>query len=155
MDKWTRNNIWPICHCLVATPWTVVRQAHLSMGFSRQEYWSGLPVPSLGDFPNPGIKPASPAWQADTFLLLSHLGSPSSIQKPLNKCSSLPPPLPSKKRGEGIPKAARGHWSTGCSPTPFFLVVILGLCPVERFLQWESGLSEWLCLTGLSWHRSC
>ena len=40
-----------------ATPWTVARQAPLSTGFSRQEYWSGLPLPSPGDIPNPGIKP--------------------------------------------------------------------------------------------------
>ena len=41
------------------TPWTVVHQAPLSMGFSRQEYWSGLPCPPPGDLPDPGIKPAS------------------------------------------------------------------------------------------------
>ena len=52
---------------LFATPWTVDRQAPLSMGFSRQEYWSGLPFPSPGDLPNPGIKPWSPALQADTL----------------------------------------------------------------------------------------
>ena len=46
---------------LFATPWTVPCQAPLSMGFSRQEYWSGLPVPSPGDLPNPGIKPRSSA----------------------------------------------------------------------------------------------
>ena len=44
---------------LLATPWTVARQAALSMGFPRQEYWSGLPCPPPGDLPNPGIKPAS------------------------------------------------------------------------------------------------
>ena len=44
-----------------ATPWTVVYQTPPSMGFSRQEYWSGLPLPSLGDLPNPGIEPGSPA----------------------------------------------------------------------------------------------
>ena len=49
---------------LFATPWTVACQAPLSMGFSRQEYWNGLPVPSPGDLPNPGIKPSSPALQA-------------------------------------------------------------------------------------------
>ena len=42
-----------------ATPWTVARQVSLSMGFPRQEYWSGLPFPSAGDLPNPGIKSAS------------------------------------------------------------------------------------------------
>ena len=52
-------------------------QAPLSMGFSRQEYWSGLPLPSSGDPPNPGIKPASPALQADS-LPLSQKGSPMS-----------------------------------------------------------------------------
>ena len=41
------------------TPWTVAHQAPLSMGFSRQEYWSGLPCPPPGDLPNPGIKPTS------------------------------------------------------------------------------------------------
>ena len=49
------------------TPWTVAHQAPLSMGFSRQEYWSGLPFPSPGDLPNPGIKPGSPALQADAL----------------------------------------------------------------------------------------
>ena len=47
------------------TVWTVARQAPLSMGFSRQEYWSGLPFPSPGDLSNPGFEPRSPALQAD------------------------------------------------------------------------------------------
>ena len=50
---------------LFATPWTVAYQAPPSMGFSRQEYWSGLPFPSPGDLPDPGIKLWSPALQAD------------------------------------------------------------------------------------------
>ena len=62
------------CVQLFVTPWTVAHQAPLSMGFSRQEYWSGLPFPSPGDLPDPGIKPTSPAWQA-VYLPLSHLGS--------------------------------------------------------------------------------
>ena len=52
---------------LFATPCTVAHQASLSMGFSRQEYWSGLPFPSLGDLPNPRIEPGSPALQADAL----------------------------------------------------------------------------------------
>ena len=44
---------------LFVIPWTIARQAPLSMGFSRQEYWSRLPCPSLGDLPGPGIKPTS------------------------------------------------------------------------------------------------
>ena len=50
-----------------ATPWTVACQAPLSMGFPRQEYWSGLPFPSLGDLPDPGIKPASLALAGGLF----------------------------------------------------------------------------------------
>ena len=49
---------------LCATLWTVAHEAPPSMGFSRQEYWSGLPFPSPGDLANPGIKPGSPALQA-------------------------------------------------------------------------------------------
>ena len=52
---------------LFATPWTVPYQAPPSMGFSRQEYWSGLPFPSPGDLPDPGIEPGSPAFQADAL----------------------------------------------------------------------------------------
>ena len=49
------------------TPWTVAHQASLSMGFSRQEYWGGLPFPSPGEFPDPGIEPRSPALQVDSL----------------------------------------------------------------------------------------
>ena len=52
---------------LFATPWTVTYQASLSMGFSRQGYWSGLPFPSPGDLPNQGIQHTSPALQADAL----------------------------------------------------------------------------------------
>ena len=51
-----------------ASSWTIANQAPLSMGFSRQEYWSGLPFPTPGDLPNPGIEPRSPALQADSLL---------------------------------------------------------------------------------------
>ena len=62
------SHVW-----LFATPWTVARQALLSMGFSKQEYWIGLPFPSPGDLPDrgiephPGIEPGSPALQADSL----------------------------------------------------------------------------------------
>ena len=52
---------------LLATPWTAANQAPPFMGFSRQEYWSGLPFPSPEDLPNPGIKPRSPALQTDAL----------------------------------------------------------------------------------------
>ena len=63
-------DVWPcMCVCMLsrfshvhlfATRWTVARQAPLSLGFSRQEYWSGVPCSPPGDLPNPGIKSASP-----------------------------------------------------------------------------------------------
>ena len=63
------------CVWLFATSQTIVHQGPLSMGFPRQEYWSGLPFPSPGDLLNPGIEPRSPALQVDS-LPLSHLESP-------------------------------------------------------------------------------
>ena len=63
-----------VCVCCVfspvrlfVTPWTIAHQAPLFMGFPRQ-YWSGLPFPSPGDLPNPGIEPRSPTLQADSLL---------------------------------------------------------------------------------------
>ena len=55
------------CVRLFETPWTVAYQALPSMGFSRQEYWSGLPFPSPGDLLDPGIEPGSPSFQADAL----------------------------------------------------------------------------------------
>ena len=52
---------------LFAPSWTIAYQAPWSMGFSRQEYWSGLPFPSPGDFHNPGIEPGSPTLQTDAL----------------------------------------------------------------------------------------
>ena len=52
---------------LFVTPWTVAHRALPSMGFFRQEYWSGLPFPSPGDLPSPGIEPRSPAFQEDAL----------------------------------------------------------------------------------------
>ena len=86
----------------LATPWTVACQAPLSMGFSRQEYWSGLQYPSPGDLPKPGIEPGSHAWHAD-FLPTELWGKPQTIRKhmvifgywtcliPLNNSSNLCP----------------------------------------------------------------
>ena len=62
------------CVQLFVTPWTVDYQASPSMGFSRQEYWSGLPFPSPGKLPNPGMEPVSPALAG---WILNHKRSPS------------------------------------------------------------------------------
>ena len=71
---------------LFETLWTIAHQAPLSMGFSKQEYWSGMPP---GDLPDPGIEPLSPVAPAlqEDFLLLSHGGSPLVLLSPLKKIS--------------------------------------------------------------------
>ena len=65
---------------LFATPWTVAYQAPLSIGFSRQEYWSGLPFPSPGVLPDPGIEPRCPALKANA--LTSELPGKSRTGRP-------------------------------------------------------------------------
>ena len=68
LGKYLKVKVKSLSHVqLFATLWTVACQAPLSMGFSRQEYWSGVPFPSPGDLPNPGIEPRSPALQADAL----------------------------------------------------------------------------------------
>ena len=80
-----------------ATPWTVAHHAPLCLGSSRREYWSGLPFPSPGDLPNPGIKPRSPALQADS--LPSELqGSYTYIHQALSVCIFLYKPYKSYLR---------------------------------------------------------
>ena len=74
------SHVW-----LCATPWTAAFQAPLSMGFSRQEYWSGLPFPLPGDLPHPGIEPASPvppALQVDSLLLNHQEALENSVEVP-------------------------------------------------------------------------
>ena len=74
-----------VCVCLVVTDsmtlWTVAHQDLLSMGFPRQEYWSGLPFPLPEDLPNPGIEPPSPVSPAlaGGFLTTEPLGKPINI----------------------------------------------------------------------------
>ena len=74
------------CVWLFATPWPIAHQAPLSMGFSRQEYWSGLPFPSPGDLHNPGIKSTSPASPALTgrFFTTEPPGKPKAYESSLN-----------------------------------------------------------------------
>ena len=72
------------CVRLFLTPWTIPYQASLSMGFSRQEYRSGLPFPSPGNLPDSGIKPGSPALEADT-LTSEPPEKPKAIYDGLNK----------------------------------------------------------------------
>ena len=106
------------CARLFVTPWTVANQAPLSMGFCRQEYWSGQPFPSPGDLPDPEIKPGSrvvPELQVDS-LSPSHHGSPnywrgdSFVAK---SCLPLCNPMDCSLQGsslQGIPQARILEW---------------------------------------------
>ena len=69
---------------LFATPWIVACQAPLSMGFSGQEYWSGLPFPSPGDLPDPGIKPTSHVFCIGRHVFFSPLASPGKTPRSYN-----------------------------------------------------------------------
>ena len=112
-----------------ATPWTVACLAPLSMGFSRQDWWSGLPFPSPGDLPNPGTEPESPVLQADALL-------------------SEPPGKPLKRKGPSFfCTAVRGcKVSKCCSPWCGTLLrpgkapqcmQILVICTTSSFLVWR------------------
>ena len=84
MKKWKpHGHVW-----LFVIPWTVACPAPMSMEFSRQEHWIGLPFPSLGDLPNLGIEPGSPALQADS-LPIEPLGKPSFHHIPMSSLKHL------------------------------------------------------------------
>ena len=116
------------CVLLFATPWTVTRQAPLSVGFSTQEYWSELPFPSPGELPNPEMEPVSSALQADT-LPLSHWEA-SDLLLLLN-CSVMSDSL--RPHGQQHPRLP-------CpSPSP-------GVCSNSCPLSQRYHLYLWICL---------
>ena len=78
--RYSLSRVW-----LLATPWTVAHQVPLSMGLTRQECWSGWPLPSPGDLPDPGMEPRSPALQADSWL-----SEPPIKNVFLKKCQGVP-----------------------------------------------------------------
>ena len=133
---------------LFATPWTVAHQNPMSMEFSRQEYWSGLPFPSPGDFPDPGIEPGSPELPADS-LPSEPPGKPLTKFLVANSKKSLwfnaavpgyaPPHLCSSfwLLGCGHAKGRRKARRVSCAPFPpplhfqfFFHLLIPSLWPV-------------------------
>ena len=136
------------CVQLFVTPWTVAHQAPLSMGFSRQEYQSGLPFPSPEDLPNPGIKPASleaPALQTDSFPL-SHQGSPWLMRQITQTQSMTTALMPILLLGENLrvsqsPSPTRTSLSVPSSvlsppSPPLSLLHVPGL---EQPPPWSSG----------------
>ena len=131
---------------LFATPWTVPCQAPLSMGVSRQEFWSGLSCPSLGDLPNPGIEPRSPALQVDSL--------PSkSPGKPMNttvgSLSLLQEIFPTQEWNQGLLHSRRILYQLTYRGSPFSVL--------ERFkyLAMDSVSFLMLCnkLLYTLWHK--
>ena len=113
------------CVRLFVTPWTVAHQAPQSMKFSRQEYWRGLPFPSPGDLPNPGMEPRSPALQADA-LPSEPPGKPKDLVLSVSPSSvGLPSTAKQKKKW-------RGHTRIVSKILPRRLEGILNLNSVAR-----------------------
>ena len=105
MPKYVKVKVKLLSHVrLFATPWAVAYKASLSVGFSRQEYWSALPFPSPGDLPDPGIKPRSPALEADT-LTSEPPGKPkcAGAAKSLQSCPTLCDPRDGSPPGSPVP----------------------------------------------------
>ena len=112
--KKERKKVKSLSHVrLFVTQWTVAYQAPLSKGFSRQEYWSGLPFPSLGDLPDPGIEPRSPTLQADALTSeppgkiidtrdASKVAA-AAAAKSLQSCRTLCDPIDSTPPGAPVP----------------------------------------------------
>ena len=119
---------WLSCVQLFATPWTVAYQAPPSLGFSRQEHWSGLPFPSPGDLPDPGIEPGSPALQADAlpseppgnlYLLADYLIIACVPAKSLQSCPTLCNTMDCSPVGCSIHGFSRQeYWSGLLCPPP-------------------------------------
>ena len=98
----------------------------LSMGFSRQEYWSGLPFPSPGDFPDPGMEPVSPAQQEDS--LPTEPPAAAAAAKSLQSCPTLCDPMDSSPTGSPIPGILRARileWVAIPSPESTLLLLLL------------------------------
>ena len=152
---------------LFATPWTVTCQSPSSMGFSRQRYWSGLPFPSLGDLPDPGIKPSSPTLQADPIWATRGSQDQTSLESPAHKVGpwlvpgnldlrSFPGGSDSKEsvcNAEElglIPESERSPWRRKWQPTPVFLPgEFYGHRNLEGYSPWgqkESDMTKQLTL---------
>ena len=116
--------------------WTVAHQAPPSMGFSRQEYWCGLPFPSPGDLPDPGIEPRSPTLQADA---LHRTSDPSTNIKDVKggKEARL------KEEGGGGGRGGVKGVALKTSPATYRYTGIMGLFPgLQRREDWNSALPE-------------
>ena len=118
---------------LFATPWTVAQQASLSMGFSRQQYWSGLPCPLPGDLPDPGIKPTtltSPALAGGFFTSHTTWEAPCMLSQSVVSDSLQPHRLP-------LPSSSVDGDSPGRNTGVGFHALLQGIFPAQG---WNPGL---------------
>ena len=115
---------------LFVTPWTAAHQAPLSLRFSRQGYWSGLPFPSPGDLPNPGIEPGSPALQANSLptelqgKLDMYILNCLKFQEAINACIC--------KFWTDVEKLGKNYLST---KKTFY----------SKMIAWEKHFCKWMC----------
>ena len=117
-SEWVRSLS---CVRLFAIPWTVVYQASLSMGFSRQEYWSGFPLPFPEDLPDPGIEPRFSALQADA-LPSEPPGKPQSSASGKKKKNNKKKPACRWHKRHGFdPWIGKIPWRRAWQPSPVFL----------------------------------
>ena len=123
---------------LFVTPWTVAHQAPLSMGFSRQEYWSGLPFLSPGNLPDPGIKPWSSALQVDS-LATEAPGKPYK-ELVIQSCLTLCDPIDYNSLGSSV----RGILQAKVDSHPLLQGIVLTQGAKQEFpaLQADSLSSE-------------
>ena len=134
---------------LFVTLWTVAYQASLFIGFSRQEYWSGLPFPSPGSLPNPGIEPRSPSLQGDSLL----------SEPPGSSSTFLLPPNPSGLTFSSKPWSVPWVWASCPGKWPHSTLYFL--CPgcfLTTYLPLSSfGHIPWSQSLGIpsSWYTVC
>ena len=128
---------------LFAIPWTIAHEAPPSVGFSSQEYWSGLPFPSPGALPNPGIKPGSPALQANAFSSVQSLSRVDSLRP--HESQHARPPCPSPTPGvysNSYPSSRWCHPAISSSVTPFSSspqsLPASGSFPMSQLFAWGS-----------------
>ena len=147
----------------LANLWTVGHRTPLSMGFSRQEYWSGLPCPPPGNLPDPGIKPVSSAFQMDS-LPVSHQGSPVKSYSGLvaKSCSTLWDPMdcsppsspwdfPGKNTGEGCHFLLQGIFP-GIEPRS--LALQADSLPIQLYLHLIAKGDRTCVLVCFQWEKT-
>ena len=118
--------------------WRVAHQAPLFMGFSRKEYWSGLPCPSPGDLPNPGIKPRSPALQVDS---LPSVPPEKSKNTGVSSLSLLQRIFPTQELNQGLLPCRWILYQLSYQGSPVWLS--FKNCYVTTGWHWQNHLDQW------------